>query len=128
MAGWNICPFICYDLRFPIWSRNLKKEYDLAIYIANWPESRAMHWKTLLKARAIENQAYVIGVNRIGNDGNGIVYSGDSSIIHPNGEIIFQKAHDEVIHTEELSYQSMDQYRKNFPAWMDADIDLSLLT
>jgi len=93
-AGINIRPFICYDLRFPVWNRNRynyvtgKYEYDLLIYVANWPEKRIHHWETLLRARAIENQSFVCGVNRIGNDENGIVYNGNSMVINPLGEII----------------------------------------
>src|SRR3972149_5147564 len=85
---WKIFPLICYDLRFPVWSRNVNNEYDLLVYIANWPEKRREHWLKLLFARAIENQSYVIGVNRIGKDGRGVGYSGDSIVIDPKGEII----------------------------------------
>jgi predicted amidohydrolase len=92
--GWKICPLICYDLRFPIWNRNLE-DYDIAIYVANWPEKRANHWKSLLMARAIENQCYVLAVNRIGIDGKGLNYNGDTSIIDPTGDIIFQKNNEE---------------------------------
>ena len=81
LNGWRIRPFICYDLRFPVWTRNIANRFDIAIFIANWPEKRSAHWKALLQARAIENQSYVIGVNRVGIDGNGLAYSGDSSII-----------------------------------------------
>jgi predicted amidohydrolase len=90
LNGWKIRPFICYDLRFPAWTRNIKNQYDIAIFIANWPEKRSMHWKSLLQARAIENQCYVIGVNRVGTDGNGLFYSGDSSIDYLTGE---QRSH-----------------------------------
>lgn len=123
VAGWKICPFICYDLRFPIWTRNLKNNYDVAIFIANWPEKRSAHWKSLLKARSIENQAYVVGVNRVGKDGNGIVYSGDSTVVDHNGDILFQKAYDEILFTVTLSYSTLENYRNDFPAWMDADTD-----
>lgn len=85
--GWRILPLICYDLRFPIWSRN-RNDYDLALYVANWPAPRSLHWQTLLTARAIENQAYVAGCNRVGTDGNGLHYRGDSRIINPCGDII----------------------------------------
>jgi len=83
--GWKICPLICYDLRFPVWSRNTE-EFDLLIYVANWPESRTQAWDTLLSARAIENLCYTIGVNRIGQDGNGISYVGHSSAYDPQGQ------------------------------------------
>lgn len=112
--GWNILLNICYDLRFPIWSRNELingiPKYDLLIYVANWPSVRAEVWKTLLKARAIENVAYVIGVNRIGEDGNGHAYSGDSAIVNFRGE-----------HTTELSLDELNAFREKFPALNDAD-------
>jgi len=121
LNGWRIRPFICYDLRFPVWTRNTGNDFDLAIYIANWPQPRADHWKALLKARAIENQAFVIGVNRVGNDGNGLEYSGDSAVIDPMGRILFQAAHQESVHNIELSYEKMNAYRQSFPALKDAD-------
>jgi predicted amidohydrolase len=124
LKGWKIRPFICYDLRFPAWTRNIKNQYDIAIFIANWPEKRSLHWKSLLQARAIENQCYVIGVNRVGTDGNGLFYSGDSSIIDFLGKVIFQKHEEECIYTAELSYHPLREYRKTFPAWMDADMDM----
>ncbi|EJF11524.1 amidohydrolase [Pontibacter sp. BAB1700] len=85
LRGWKICPLVCYDLRFPVWSRNVGSEYDLLLYVANWPKPRANAWSILLQARAIENLSYVVGVNRVGTDGNGHPYSGDSAIIHPKG-------------------------------------------
>jgi omega-amidase len=88
LNGWKICPMICYDLRFPVWLRNVDAEYDLMIFVANWPERRALHWRTLIPARAIENQAYVIAVNRVGHDGNEVYHSGDSTCIDPNGKVI----------------------------------------
>lgn len=124
LKGWKIRPFICYDLRFPAWTRNIRNQYDIAVFIANWPEKRSSHWKSLLQARAIENQCYVIGVNRIGTDGNGLFYSGDSSIIDFLGKIIFQKHDDGCTYTAKLSYHTLREYRKTFPAWMDADIDM----
>jgi predicted amidohydrolase len=121
LKGWKIRPFICYDLRFPCWTRNLNNSYDVAVFIANWPEKRSYPWKMLLPARAIENQCYVIGVNRVGNDGNGYYHSGDSSVIDPAGNIIFQKQHEESVYTASLSFTALQEYRKSFPAWMDAD-------
>ena len=121
LKGWRIRPFICYDLRFPVWSRNLDNQYDMAVYIANWPEKRAHHWRSLLLARAIENQAYVIGVNRVGKDGLGVSYSGDSMIIDPIGNILVHKRKSEAIHTEQLSYLTLENFHKKFPAWMDGD-------
>lgn len=122
--GWNVRPFICYDLRFPVWLRNIGNEYDIAIFIANWPQNRSLHWKTLLQARAIENQCYVVGVNRVGQDGNGISYSGDSSIIDFTGNILFQRSHEVCIYTTRLVYKALENYRESFPAWMDVDSDL----
>ena len=121
LKGWRIRPFICYDLRFPCWTRNFDKSYDVAVFIANWPEKRSCHWKTLLAARAIENQCYVIGVNRVGEDGNGYYHSGDSSVIDPAGNIIFRKQEEESVYTASLSYPVLQEYRRSFPAWMDAD-------
>lgn len=125
--GWRICPLVCYDLRFPVWSRNRwdaatrKLSYDLAIYVANWPTTRAEAWTTLLKARAIENLSYVVGVNRVGQDGNGIEYSGHSSIISPKGEAIFSNEGMETTRTMELSTNSLEAFRDRFPAYLDAD-------
>jgi omega-amidase len=124
LNGWRIRPFICYDLRFPVWTRNIANRFDAAIFIANWPERRSAHWKALLQARAIENQCYMIGVNRVGTDGNGLSYSGDSSIIDPWGNIIFQKSNQTCIHTSELSYDVLKTSREDFPVWMDADNDI----
>ena len=124
LNGWKISPFICYDLRFPAWTRNLSNRFDLAIFIANWPEKRSMHWKALLRARAIENQCYVIGVNRVGSDGNNLTYSGDSSIIDPVGNILFQEQHRECIHTADLSFAVLQEARDSFQVWKDADSEL----
>jgi len=124
IKGWKIRPFICYDLRFPAWIRNLNNRYDAAVFIANWPEPRSVHWKTLLCARSIENLCYVIGVNRVGKDGNGILFKGDSSVIDPTGMVLFQKPDLNYIHTARLSWSFLQEYRKNFPAWLDADNDL----
>lgn len=125
--GWRICPLICYDLRFPVWSRNrwnpsLKKpSYDLLIYVANWPQVRSTAWETLLRARAIENLSYTVGVNRVGVDGNGIEYNGQSAIIGPKGDTIFTVEGVEAIKTIELSANALHAYRDRFPAFMDAD-------
>jgi predicted amidohydrolase len=121
LNGWKIRPFICYDLRFPAWTRNIANQFDAAVFIANWPERRSVHWKALLQARAIENQCYIIGVNRVGIDGNGLSYSGDSSIIDPWGTIIFQKSTQACIYTGDLSYDILQQSRESFPVWKDAD-------
>jgi predicted amidohydrolase len=121
LKGWRIRPYICYDLRFPVWGRNVNNTYDLAIYVANWPARRASHWKTLLQARSIENQAYVVGVNRVGTDGNGRYYSGDTSIFDPIGQVLFQSAHVQIIQTLTLNAKMLKQCRSDFPVWMDAD-------
>ncbi len=121
--GWKICPLVCYDLRFPVWSRNTKDNtYDVLIYVANWPEVRSYPWKQLLIARAIENQAYVVGVNRIGEDGNHINHSGDTCIINPRGEVISKTlAHEDKSVTQRLSYNYLQEFRKLFPVMMDGD-------
>jgi omega-amidase len=129
--GWTICPQICYDLRFPVWSRNkftatndteVKAEYDVLVYIANWPEVRRYPWKQLLIARAIENQSYVIGVNRVGADGNNIAHCGDSVIINPRGEIIHELPLNETcVYTASLDKQYLLDFRKAFPVGLDAD-------
>ncbi|HEX8060328.1 MAG TPA: amidohydrolase [Cyclobacteriaceae bacterium] len=125
--GWRICPLVCYDLRFPVWSRNrwnatLKKPaYDLLVYVANWPQVRASAWDTLLRARAIENLSYVAGVNRVGVDGKGIEYSGNSQVISPKGEPIFSVEGVEEVKTIQLNANSLQAYRDKFPALLDAD-------
>lgn len=121
VRGWKLRTFICYDLRFPIWCRNIGNRYDVAIYIANWPKKRAPHWRLLLPARALENQSYVIGVNRVGKDGKGFVYSGDSSIIEPTGHILFTKEDTPCIYTATLHYDKVRKFRATFAAWQDAD-------
>jgi len=119
--GWRVLPQICYDLRFPVFSRN-RNDYDLALYVANWPEARAAHWQALLLARAIENQAYVAGCNRVGTDANGHRYSGDSRIISPQGEVLAAgEPHQPAVLDAELSLTALQQYRERFPAWRDAD-------
>lgn len=119
--GWRVLPQICYDLRFPVFSRN-RNDYDLALYVANWPEARAAHWQALLLARGIENQAYVAGCNRVGTDANGHRYSGDSRIISPQGEVLAAgEPHQPAVLDAELSLTALQQYRERFPAWRDAD-------
>jgi len=119
--GIRISPYICYDLRFPVWCRN-RGDYDLMINSANWPESRSDVWATLLKARAIENQCYVAGVNRIGTDGNGIKYCGDSMIIGPKGNIIATAGLDsEEAVTIDISLDELNRFRLKFPVLNDAD-------
>jgi omega-amidase len=125
VKGWNILPLTCYDLRFPVWSMNSYEEdeyhFDLLCYLANWPATRTYHWKSLLIARAIENQAYVAAVNRIGTDGNGISHIGNSMIISPFGEVVAEEGEGcEVAMECSLSYEEMMHYRKKFfiaPDW-----------
>ena len=161
LKGWKICPLICYDLRFPVWSRqqahshestkrqsekkqrnegtkeqsegNLEVDYspltphpsyltyDLLIYIANWPAARSQVWDTLLQARAIENQSYCIGVNRVGEDGMGLNYSGNSAVIDFKGNQLFYEKDLEVTHNRILNYQELIDFRTKFPAYLDAD-------
>jgi predicted amidohydrolase len=131
IKDWKISPLVCYDLRFPVWCRNSFKktggisfeaEYDVLLFVANWPEVRSYPWKQLLIARAIENQCYVIGVNRIGKDGNNYAHSGDSMVINPRGEIISKtKANEESIETITLDKNYLEEFRKIFPVGLDAD-------
>ncbi|SFD03816.1 Carbon-nitrogen hydrolase [Spirosoma endophyticum] len=142
--GWRICPLICYDLRFPVWSRNnasldsnpgqVTKEpnqsssfdYDLLLYVANWPAARRNAWNVLLQARAIENLSYVVGVNRVGEDGNrdggpGHLYTGDSTVIDFKGDVLFRHSDTEIIHQQTLSLDELRAFREKFPANLDAD-------
>jgi len=119
--GWRICPLICYDLRFPVWSRN-RNDFDLIIYVANWPESRNEVWTTLLRARAIENQSYLVGANRVGVDGNKISYCGNSLLIGPKGNIMASgRDSEECILTAEFSFEKLSAFRSKFPVLNDAD-------
>jgi predicted amidohydrolase len=117
--GWRICPLICYDLRFPVWSRN-SEDYDLLIYVANWPDKRKSAWKSLLIARAIENQCYVIGVNRVGKDSKNY-YSGDSSLINALGETIYTNSHIEEIYSNTISKYDLNKVRTQLPFLNDKD-------
>lgn len=119
LKGWRICPFVCYDLRFPVWSANLGPIYDVAVYVANWPGIRSTNWRTLLRARAIENLAYVAGVNRVGVDGYGLSYGGDSTLINPMGEIDHRCGERCEVVTLTLSREVLDDYREKFPALQD---------
>jgi omega-amidase len=137
VKGWKILLLVCYDLRFPVWSRQQapppgpplpasdasppSPEYDMIIYVANWPERRSHAWKTLLQARAIENQSYVVGVNRVGDDGNNIAHTGDSMIIDPLGETLYHAAPKEETYTITLEKQQLETVRQRFPFWRDAD-------
>jgi omega-amidase len=128
LKGWRILPQVCYDLRFPVWLRNGRREasaggmdYDLALFVANWPAPRRQPWRTLLRARAIENLAYVIGVNRVGVDGNDLPYAGDSAVIDPVGEPLVELGTQEQVVTVILDPAPLKAHRERFPAWMDAD-------
>ncbi|MFR9165832.1 MAG: amidohydrolase [Dysgonomonas sp.] len=120
--GFKICLLICYDLRFPVWARNVGNEYDLLVYVANWPKSRKHVWKSLLTARAIENMAYVCGVNRVGTDGNRIQYSGNSVLLDAKGFTRFEAEEgQEQVRTIEISREELTEFRDKFPVWKDAD-------
>jgi len=135
--GWKINLLVCYDLRFPVWARQFspptplhgaergvtapEPEYDILIYVANWPERRIHAWKTLLQARAIENQCYVVGVNRVGKDGNDIYYSGESMIVDPMGEVLYTKKDEEDIFTMSLDKMHLETIREKLPFLKDAD-------
>lgn len=126
--GWKICPLVCYDLRFPVWSRNKPTThhsppvFDCLIYVANWPEARKEPWRKLLEARAIENQVYVVGVNRVGCDGKDIPYSGNSTVIDPKGNQISNIfEHQNSIQTIELNREELDDFREKFPVGLDGD-------
>lgn len=138
--GWRFLPLICYDLRFPVWGRNKPifsenenpinqnptnqtptLEYDVLIYVANWPSPRRHAWNTLLSARAIENLAYCVGVNRVGIDGNGLEYAGDSQIVDFLGEKIIHLTQKEALCTIELDKNLLETHRQKFPAYLDAD-------
>ncbi|MEO5674107.1 MAG: nitrilase family protein [Chitinophagales bacterium] len=146
LKGWKILPLVCYDLRFPVWSRNrfirtLKENetssilnnedeknlyggdayYDILIYVASWPERRIHAWKTLLEARAIENQCYVLGVNRVGTDGNDFYYPGESAVVDPRGEIIWRADNTECVHSCTLSFYHLNHIRGSLPFLKDAD-------
>jgi predicted amidohydrolase len=142
VKGWKINLQICYDLRFPAWARNrvlhsendttensmddvgtemIVPEYDILIYVANWPERRSHAWKTLLCGRAIENQCYVIGVNRVGRDGNNINHSGNSLVIDPLGEVLYHMVEEEDIFTITLQKEHLLEIRNKFPFWKDGD-------
>lgn len=136
---WKINLLICYDLRFPVWARQAplfktrpagedksfpasgSPEFDIMILVANWPEKRSDAWRTLLRARAIENQCYVVGVNRVGEDGKGISYRGHSAIINALGEILYEKANEEDVFTFTLQKEKLNRIREGFPFWRDAD-------
>jgi len=118
--GWRINLQVCYDLRFPVFSRN-QNDYDLLLYVANWPAVRRSHWRQLLVARAIENQACVIGVNRVGSDAKGLEYSGDSLAIAADGEIVTDMKNDRAVAQLVFKGEDLERYRAQFPCHLDAD-------
>ncbi len=119
--GWKICPLICYDLRFPVWSRNTDL-YDLLIYTANWPDRRREAWKALLAGRAVENQSYTVGVNRVGIDGMGNSYAGDSSVIDYNGNVLYRASDTEGVFTIELFLEKQKEFRNKLQFLPDRDV------
>ena len=128
LTGWRICPQVCYDLRFPVWIRNrydrsvkARFDYDLVLFVANWPSARRYAWQTLLRARAIENLSYCIGVNRVGTDGNNLHYAGDSVALDFLGQPLVELGAQEQVVTVTLDPAALAAHRERFPAWMDAD-------
>lgn len=128
LNGWRVCPLVCYDLRFPVWIRNRydhaaagRFDYDLVLFVANWPGARRYAWQTLLRARAIENLAYCVGVNRVGTDGNQLHYSGDSAVLDFLGQPLLELGAQEQTVTVTLDPAALAAHRERFPAWMDAD-------
>lgn len=119
--GWKICLTVCYDLRFPVWLRNQEEEYDVLVVVANWPERRSFAWSSLLRARAIENMSYVLGVNRVGDDGNGIHYNGCSTAIEPLGSTLWENKNQALTHTLTLDKKELTEKRTQFPFLKDAD-------
>ncbi len=128
LKGWRVCPLVCYDLRFPVFARNRfgaeapgRFDYDLLIYVANWPAARRFAWQTLLRARAIENLAYAAAVNRAGKDGNGLDYVGDSAVLDMLGQPVVELQEGPRTATATLSAKALEDHRKRFPAQLDAD-------
>lgn len=128
IKGWKVCPQVCYDLRFPVWLRNRHSaetgqlDYDVLVFVANWPTPRRNAWRTLLRARAIENLSYCIGVNRVGSDGNQLSYSGDSAAIDFLGVPLVELGTQEQVVSVTLDASALGAHRERFPAWMDADV------
>jgi predicted amidohydrolase len=128
LNGWRICPLVCYDLRFPVWIRNRygatlrdRFDYDVLVFVANWPSPRRYAWQTLLRARAIENLSYCVGVNRVGTDGNSLHYAGDSAVLDYLGQPLVEAGAQELVVTVTLDPAALAAHRERFPAWMDAD-------
>ncbi len=121
LKGWKIRLAVCYDLRFPVWLRNNNADYDILLLIASWPDKRSSHWRTLIHARSIENQSYVIAVNRVGHDGNQVYHSGHSMCIDPYGNTVYYKPEDEDLYTFSINYPDLEKIRRQFPFLKDAD-------
>lgn len=121
LKGWKIRLAICYDLRFPVWLRNTGDPYDILLLVASWPDRRSSHWRTLIHARAIENQSYVIAANRVGHDGNQVYHSGHSMCIDPYGNTVYYKPEDEDLYTFSINYPELEKIRRQFPFLRDAD-------
>ncbi len=119
--GWRLCPMICYDLRFPVWCRNVNLAYDVLLFLANWPAPRLNAWDVLLQARAIENLAYCVGVNRVGEDGNGVLFPGHSAVYDFKGLPLAQLGTEENTALVSLDRQALDTFREKFPVHQDAD-------
>lgn len=120
--GWRIAPFICYDLRFPIWLKRTEKfDYDLLLIVASWPQKRIAHWQALTQARAIENQCYLVAVNRVGEDANQISYNGQSALYNPQGKLLNELTNEEFETTFTIQLPELKTYRKAFPVWLDDD-------
>lgn len=120
LNGWRLCPQVCYDLRFPVWSRN-QNDYDVLIYVANWPQVRVSHWQQLLVGRAIENLAYVIGVNRLGEDGHGYPHNGQSIALDAKGKVLTEAKDKAGCYSVTLDYEELKRYREKFGALEDGD-------
>ncbi|MCZ6711412.1 MAG: amidohydrolase [Gammaproteobacteria bacterium] len=120
VGEWRVCPMICYDLRFPVWFRN-RGDYDVLLCVANWPAERQQIWNTLLRARAVENQCYCVGLNIVGTDGNGVAYSGGSAIYTAEGNVLLEAGELAGVFTTSLEGDALVDYRRRFPAWQDAD-------
>lgn len=121
LKGWKIRLAVCYDLRFPVWLRNNDSAYDILLIIASWPDRRIPHWKVLIPARAIENQSYVVAVNRVGHDGNEVYHSGHSMCIDAYGNTVYYKPEDEDLYTFSINYEELVKIRRGFPFLKDAD-------
>lgn len=121
IGEWRIRPIVCYDLRFPVWSRN-QQDYDLLVCVANWPDARRDVWNTILKARALDNQSFVAGVNRVGTDGMNLAYAGDSALIDARGKVLAKcDDYKSTIQTTHISLNELRSFREKFPVYLDAD-------